>query len=503
MELDLPKSKAVELEEKSLRTTLRHVQEQGHPYVELREKGKKNRLIFFCILCLAPCHGDSCLVNHLKGRRHTERLASARLTLLKPNPWPFNDGMIFFHDHTKEQSKNVPASDRGKNKSVDVADSRAKRKYSSNVGPVASTQTSLKIKGNANRDKKSSSSTLDGDKTGGILVIPDVMQEGKASDLVVRHIGVGRIGARFREKKVGGISAILRIWCEWLGNTTENFDRFPNHHFAIVTFSYDYHLGRVGLVDGYDYMLPSVPYIQPENIRSRRGKKRKLVSDPKNISEALRIQDHSSGKESQSSKSSKSNVLFTRDEDRLARIMASKTLRKRLRKEYRYYAERFCEICRTKMLPGKDVAALLNRITGVLVCSSRNRHGIFHVYHISCIIQWILHFEVEFAFDNQNEIKMAKAKKGKTITPICSAFCPECQSTGTIMKGDELEDTHAPITETTEYKKKLFAAREAWIKSPEMLDNCSIGFRFPQNYAPTYQEIVEQLKVLHFYRAIE
>lgn len=388
MELGFPKLRVGNLKEQLLRTTLRNVRAQGHPYVELREDGKK--LIFFCTMCLSPCYGESSLYDHLKGNLHTERLATAQITLLKPNPWPFNDGVFFFHGDSEEKSKSLPASDCGQNKLLDthhdVGDSLAMVKYKSNVGPASSSHES---EGSAECDEDPSNTNLDGDGSNQLLVIPGVLQKDEVSDLVVRHIGVGKIGARFIEKD-GVSSEIHRIWCEWLGNvdiTSEDITVTPEHDFAIVTFSYNYNLGRKGLLDGFRFLLPSSPHSDAEDSGSSRGKKRKSFSDPEDTSEASRNQDDSSGEESQSSNNPKSKALRSGNDDQLvqSRIVSSKTMRKLLRNQHRIASERTCDLCQQKMLPNKDVAALLNRKTGKLVCSSRNFTGVRHfLCSVSC-----------------------------------------------------------------------------------------------------------------------
>ncbi|KAL1567326.1 hypothetical protein AAHA92_02816 [Salvia divinorum] len=505
MELGFPKTSIGNLKEQLLRKTLRNVRAQGHPYVELREEGKK--LIFFCTMCLAPCYGDSSLFDHLKGHFHTERLATAQVTLLKPNPWPFNDGVFFFHDDMEEKSKILPA---GQNKLLDihnaVTDSLAIVKYSGNVGAVASTESSLE-----------SEDIADCDENRRLLVIPGVLQKDEVSDLVVRHIGDGKIGARFSQKD-GVSSEFHRIWCEWLGNadfTTEDVDGTPEHDFAIVTFSYNYNLGRKGLLDGFRYLLPSSPHSEAEDSGSSKGKRTKSFSDPEDITGALRNQDDSSGEESQSSNSSKSKVLFSGNDDQVvhSRIISSKTIRKQLRNQHRIASERTCDICQQKMLPNKDVAALLNRKTGKLVCSSRNLTGAFHLFHVSCLIHWILLFEVVFPKQSDEpkvkprSRKRAKGKNGQKLEMhdkrICSTFCSECQGTGIIIDGDDLEKPTVPLSEIFHYKIKLCDARKAWIKSPEILDNCSLGFYFAQQSDEIYEEIVAPLKLLRFYRAVE
>ncbi|KAI3465743.1 hypothetical protein Pfo_022406 [Paulownia fortunei] len=520
-ELGFPKTSIGNLKEQLVRTTLRNVRSQGHPYVELREDGKK--LIFFCTLCLAPCYSDSILFNHLKGNLHTERLATAQVTLLKPNPWPFSDGVFFFHDDSEEQNKSLPVSESERNMLLDThhvdADSLAIVSYGKNLGPNASAHVSQEIEDHADFDEIPYDSNLVGDGTTHDLVIPAVLQKDEVSDLVVRHMGVGRIGARFSEKD-GVSNEIRRIWCEWLGNkgfANEDIDVVPEHDFAVVTFAYNYNLGRKGLLDGFRYLLPSSPHSEAEDSGSSRGKKRKSFSDPEDISEASSNQDDSSGEESPSSNNSNSKILLSGNDDQLvlSRILSSKTMRKQLRDQQRIASERSCDICQQKMLPNKDVAALLNRRTGKLVCSSRNLTGAFHLFHISCLIHWILLCEVEIYAKQSVEPKVKRRSRRKVKgkdgengekremqeKQIYSAFCPQCQGTGIRIDGEELEKPTVPLAEIFRCKIKLCDAHKAWMKSPEVLQNCSMGFNFPLQSDEISQENVASLKLLHFYRA--
>ncbi|CBI21838.3 unnamed protein product, partial [Vitis vinifera] len=200
------------------------------------------------------------------------------------------------------------------------------------------------------------------------------------------------------------------------------------------------------------------------------------------------------------------------------RFISSKTIRRELRRQQRVAAERMCDICQHKMLPGKDVATLMNMKTGKLVCSSRNVYGAFHVFHTSCLIHWILLCEFEI-FTNQlvcPKLRRSSRRKsgskcngkGKdgvikpTTLQICSVFCPECQGTG-IMIEDELEIPNIPLSEMFKYKIKVSDAHRAWMKNPEELKHCSTGFNFPSQSGETVQEKVSSLKLLHFYSADE
>ena len=103
LELGPPKSDISNPKEQAARKILKIVRSQGHPYVELRENGKK--FIYFCTLCLAPCYSDDVLFDHLKGNLHKERLSAAKVTLLGPKPWPFNDGLVFFDTSTESHKE--------------------------------------------------------------------------------------------------------------------------------------------------------------------------------------------------------------------------------------------------------------------------------------------------------------------------------------------------------------------------------------------------------------
>lgn len=92
------------LKERVARTVLRFVRAQGHPCVDLRKVKDNKKFIYYCTLCFAPCYGDSALFDHLKGKLHKKMCTAAELTLLKPNPWPFNDGLVFF-DNSAEDEK--------------------------------------------------------------------------------------------------------------------------------------------------------------------------------------------------------------------------------------------------------------------------------------------------------------------------------------------------------------------------------------------------------------
>lgn len=510
-EVGFPKTSACSLREQAARTILRNVRSRGHTYVELREDGKK--FVFFCTLCLAPCYSDAVLFDHLKGNLHTERLSTAKVTLLGPNPWPFNDGVLFF-DNSVENQKELGVFNTNKSRLLELQNN------DNNCAIVeygGSSETSCNGHGGVDSDTEISycDKTLNANCS---VVVPGVRIWNEISDVKVQEVGCGQIAARFREKnKV--LNGISRMWCEWFGKSSpENKDKFKvaEHDFAVVTFRYNCDIGSKELFDHMKPLLLSSPASESENGEGTSRKKKKSFSDPEDISESMNNQYDSSGEDSSASNGASSKLLLAYYDDQLLHksFISSKALRRELRQQQRLAAERMCDICQHKMLPGKDVSALMNVQTGRLVCSSRNVHGAFHVFHTSCIIHWILLCEFEIITKElvspklkrrkskrKNAAKCSEIGKEGTRAQIDSVFCPECQGTGIIIEGDELEKPSVPLSEMFKYKLKLSDARRAWMKSPEVSENCSTGFHFPCQSEETIQEKVKPLKLLRFYES--
>lgn len=524
-ELGFPKNSTCSLKEQLARVTLRNVRLQGHEYVELREDGK--RFVFFCTLCLSPCYSDTILFDHLKGSLHKGRLEAAKATLLKPNPWPFNDGVLFFQPSSPEKNEQLMSSSLDKTWLLDHNIGNGNE-----LAIVCRDKSQLTAvnKSYSNMDHHSGGSD-DTDSNGGPedegmsingavydLVVPGVLLGDEVSDIGVRLVGVGKIAVRFlsRDEVPNGL---YRIWCEWLGNNHDiDTDNAPEDEFAIVTFAYNCTLGRKGLLDDVKYLLSSSPRGETADSEDGRKKRRRSFSDPEDISESLSNQCDSSGDDSPSSNTSSSRMLLDCQDDQvlLSRFMSSKTRRRELRRQQRVAAEKMCGICQQKMLPGKDVGTLLNRKTGRLVCSSRNQNGAFHVFHISCLIHWILLCEFEIYVQQFGISKMKRSSKRKSGAKcntskemaeikvlkkqIDCVFCPECQGSGVCAEGDELEKPTMALSEIFRYKIKVSDAHRSWMDSPEVLQNCSTGFHFPSQSDDPVQEHVTPLKLLRFYR---
>ncbi|CAL0323644.1 unnamed protein product [Lupinus luteus] len=488
---------ATDLREQSARKILRAVRSQGHPYVELRSNGKK--FIYFCNLCLAPCYSDDVLYDHLKGSLHKQRLDSAKVTLLGANPWPFNDGIVFF-DTSTENDEEVGSTSDSQIRFLNFSDNDCNGLAIVNFfEPIQS-------------DAQPSSANEKREYDDCTMIVPGVLIEDESVDLKVREVGLGKIAARFF--KVGDtFDGIRRVWCEWLGNENngqQDCAGVQDHDFGVVIFSYNYALGRIGLLADVKLLLQSASMSEPENAGDSGPKRKTPLSDLEDSSDSLSTQSDSYVESSSSSNKATSGLTLTR-------IISMKSERKELRRKHRLAAEKMCNICQQKMLTGKDVAAFLNLKTRKIACNSRNGSRAFHVFHVSCVIHWILLCEFHIITDRLVLPKVRQGPKKKIVrngnqtrngndmeaaeAHIKSVFCPECSGSGIVVDGGRRELKDLTISKIFKLKIKSCDGRKEWIKSPEVLQNCSIGFHFPPQSEDIVQEKVEPIRLLHFYRA--
>ncbi|TYG36623.1 hypothetical protein ES288_D13G078600v1 [Gossypium darwinii] len=456
-ELGFPQTIACSLKEQLARTTLNNVRSQGHTYIELPEERK--RFIFFSTLCLAPCYSDSMLLDHLKGNLHTKRLAAA-------NPWPFNDGVLFF-GKCNEKEKQLAVVKFNENRLLEFE----------------SNDNNLAIVKYVGSEVSSYEKNVDGIAEDSDLVIPGVLIKDEVSDWKVSLIDFGKIAARFCEN--GGKEA----------PRNDDKVKVPKHEFAVVTFVYNCDLGRKSLLDDVKSLFTSGSPMELVNVVAAGRKRKKSFSDPDDKSESLSNQYDSSREDSSASNSASSRLALDRYDDQLllTRFISSKAVRRELRRQQCITAERMCDICQQKMLPEKDA---------------------FHLYHTSCLIHWILLCELETIESHKvnpivrrrlrkNGAKCNDTRKDLETKPmgflISSILCPECQGTGIEVEDDKLEKHDISLSQMFRYKIKVSDGRRAWMKSPEMLESCSTGFHFPSQFGEMVQEKVLPLKLLHFY----
>ncbi|XP_044501385.1 uncharacterized protein LOC123222599 [Mangifera indica] len=291
-------------------------------------------------------YSDSVLFNHLRANLHTEGLCAAKDTLLGPNPWPLNDGVLFF-DNSCEKEKQLE-HDRFlecHNNDNDLAiveytGNCKLNEHGSDGLEMVHGESGIRIH------------AKNGDWGNCDKVIPGVFHRNKIIDLKVRFIGARQITARMFQKSKDS-TEISEIWCEWLGKerpTDEYADKIQDHDFAAVTFAYTYDLGRQGLFDDVKRLLSSSHVEESESSETSARKRKKSFSDPEDVSESLSIQSNSSGEVASASGSATSSLLLDQYDGQLldTRFISSKSIRRELRQRQCIAAERMCDICQQK-----------------------------------------------------------------------------------------------------------------------------------------------------------
>ncbi|MED6136212.1 hypothetical protein PIB30_053935 [Stylosanthes scabra] len=503
------KASILEMKEQLAKRILKRVRSEGHPYVELLKQGNKH--IYFCILCHKPCYSDDALYQHLAGKFHTVRLATAKLTLLKPNPWPFNDSLVFFHNSSDADEDDLESRDANRERLLKLIDSDSDKDLSL-----------VKVDEPIQADVQSSSAEADD-----AFVIRNLLNGEGRIDIKLKHVGWGKIAARFIENEHNRVTGVRRIWCEWLGQEKNNLEQDNlKADFALVIFPYDSVLGRAIEVDKPS--LPPYASMSDSEVEGSGSRKRKKKSEMSSASLSDSEIEGSGGRKrkkrshdssTETSKDSTQRFSVHQNENLLlTQKILRKAARKRLRRRKMRAAAKLCNVCYQKMLPGKDVATLLNLETGKLACSTRNTiEGLFHVFHTSCLIFWVLMNETTIIKNRlvpPTRQVLKKKKKGvardnRTMEQeeveqlIKAAFCPECQATGGVTTELDKNGTEpAPFTleQKFNYQMKSVFGRVGWVLSPEVVENCSVGLHFRTSEL-IIQEKLEAIKLLRFYRA--
>lgn len=510
-DLVLQRNGTVDIREIAAKATLREVRQDGHTYVELRRVGK--RVIFFCTICLTECFSDNVLFDHLKGNLHSRRYAEAKVTLFGPMPWPFNDGVLFFNNSRENDPPLLDSSSQNNNRELALVlhpgfagndaevTSRLKDGSSSHNGAKGAP-------GGANGRLNGRTATVAEDNapsnsngTDGQLVVPGVLIRDAVLNLPAHLLGYGNITYKIAEASEGR-NKISKIWCAWVGqedsHCSEGFNIYEQSGFAIVNFSYAYELGRKWPCDDQDLHISAGSFFVIDDAGHRGKRRKKSFSDQEASSEESNGQTHGTSQAivTGSSIGISNNLQVS--------PLSSKSVRREIRKQKRLAAEKVCDICGRAMLPGKDVATLLNCSTGNLACSSRNSSGAFHLFHTSCLLHWTILCQYEVLADQiAKKGKSKRGRKAKTApkSRIESILCPECQGTGIHVEGEELEKPTISLSEMFRYKLKSIEAHKAWMKSPEVLKNCSTGLHFPSEHLEDSEEQVMPLKSLPFFAA--
>eukprot|EP00250_Pteridium_aquilinum_P028621 c37497_g1_i1 orf=253-1653(-) len=400
------------------RAVLRDAWQNGHRCVELQQDGRA--FIFFCTLCSTRCYSDASLGDHLRGNQHARRLTSTLLS--SSQSFASEEGL--FTDLEKLASASIV-----KSKSEFFAPSKT---------------------------------CSEPDSIG--LFPPSSLE----------WIGSGQVF--LNEGPSEPSQQVQQVWCQWYGRsgavercdprTGKKPEELPH---AVVVFPYSDAIGRQG-----DWKPSCFVKIGDAPV-----KEKPRFSEPRR--RIVKSCDSSS-----LSSQGKEDLFFwepTIGEEEgkgylVSKDLTQKALLKALKRRRMNMLERLCFICHQQMLPGKDVAALLNSKTGQMMCSSRNERGAFHVFHTSCLIDWILLCESKFwsarAVKN-NAPRMRgqinkKPRRGKAKATIQSSgplFCPECQGTGVEVHSHQLEQPRYRLAQVFDWILELIQARRSWISHSE------------------------------------
>eukprot|EP01018_Ginkgo_biloba_P033530 Gb_19578 [translate_table: standard] len=508
------------VKEGAARAVLRDVWRHGHETVELRQDGK--RVIFFCTLCSTRCYSDGALSDHLNGNLHARRYAAAKISILASPPWPFNDGVGFSFPSSKQEGiKTLPPPPSANNNNNNYEENHIDERECKENGYMKESQLS---------NPRAASYKV-----------------GMGPNLPLEWIGSGHISLRVLQSSIAS-PVVKAVWCCWLGENrgrgVENEGTetsLAEWEYAIVSFPYTDALGRGG---NNGNSRPLRTSGSPMDIdRSSRGRKKKgrppkvnshplfkaASGEPSNdITDSWQNADSQMGEKSVAASvelgmdlEGVGNIVIPNEVDgrlSLSKNLSNRALRRALRRQQVRALERLCFICHQQMLPGKDVAALLNRKSGLIACSSRNRRGAFHVFHTSCLIDWVLLCETKIwvsqlngekglrksrwsVLEQRNRIcggKQTSGSKG-TSSNCGSVFCPECQGTGLKTRGGQLEVPRYKLAQVFDWILELIQSRKSWMDHPEQLEECATGLLFRP--ADTSQGNVLLLMLLHFYRA--
>jgi hypothetical protein len=298
--------------------------------------------------------------------------------------------------------------------------------------------------------------------TDGSLVILGVLIKDVATNLPVHLLGYGNISCRICEASQSS-RKISKIWCAWVGpEASDRPNTLEQSGFAIVNFSFTYDLGRKLSSDDHDLPISAGSFFVIDDAGHHGKRRKKSFSDQ----EASSVESNGQSSSPHGNSQAIVTASTTGTSGNLQVSLLSKSARRELRKQKLIAAEKVCDICGRPMLSGKDVATLLNCNTGNLACSSRNSSGAFHLFHTSCLLHWTILCQYEVLADQLaskgKSNRGRKAKNAPKKTKLTSILCPECQGTGIIVEGDELE-------------KPTISLSEVWCSS--LLVSCPFFFR--------------------------
>ncbi|KAL3701040.1 hypothetical protein R1sor_019062 [Riccia sorocarpa] len=461
------------MKEGAARAVLHEVWLRGHRCVELQRDGR--RTIFVCTRCRTRCYSDGALIDHLRGNLHARVTAlisssqnvtsSAERPLLKGEPKEQEDGVRSQGNSSSDALVVVPQ------------------------GPTP-------------RDTQ--------------ILLADSPPTGETSKTPLQWIGSGELF--FSTRSAGSAPFVEASWVCWRGKekaspeTESQSWRTGGIVYAVVMFPYSDMIGRGGNwkpwfgnshpSEAEDLMLLehskstdviSPVKLQPAQVASSDGRNDAPLTDSgQGVVQVDRVDQR---------------TVFT-CQDSLGSVR-----RRGWRRKKPKLLERLCFICHQRMNVGKDVAALLNLQTKQMVCGSRNKRGVFHVYHSSCLIDWISMYEVKIfsgtldhGIDRSRrlsksrraiigQLKKGSVQEGSSSVVEGNVFCPECQGTGLKVRGSQLERPRYRLSQVFDWVLELIQARKAWSENPKGQELSQSGLLFCEELKGT----VLSRGLVHYY----
>lgn len=308
------------MREELARAVLRDARQRGHEHVELRHDGPHT--IFCCTLCETRCYSDAALGDHLNGNRHKRRVNVLRAS-----------GAV-------------------------VREQEPQRVF--NIG----------------QEQQPSSVT----STAGVGVGTSTT----SSTTSLQWIGSGQLS--LKTNSTGSVPVVEASWFTWQGmfkpvelNLHEEYA--GRMEYAMVVFPYSDRIGRAG--DWTSLKVPpdekGSPVVEEKYTSSNAQNSPWQVSreiivstappfslSPDKIPSPLTLTIRTKPSESISDDMSDMDVEPAKQS----------AFRRGWKRKLAKNIDRVCFICHQKLLPGKDVAALVNVKSGQMVCGSRNKRGV-------------------------------------------------------------------------------------------------------------------------------
>ncbi|KAL2650705.1 hypothetical protein R1flu_018833 [Riccia fluitans] len=444
------------MQEGAARAVLREAWLRGHRCVELQRDGR--RTIFVCTRCRTRCYSDGALIDHLRGNLH------ARLSALVSSSHNVTTSVerSLSKRETKEQEDGVR-------------------------GQGNSTSEALVVVPHVPNPRDTQ------------IMLADASPTGDASKTPLQWIGSGELF--FSTRSVGAASVVEASWFCWKGKANPSPEAESQSCqaggivYAVVMFPYSDMIGRGG---NWKPWFGSSQSGETEDLMLlENSKSNSMKVCPSQLALSDAISDFTSDA---AITDSRQGVLQVDAVDKKSLFACQDSLgsirRRGWKRKKPKLLERLCFICHQRMNMGKDVAALLNLQTKQMVCGSRNKRGVFHVYHSSCLIDWISMYEVKIfsgALDHGIErsrrlsksrrsavghLKKGSIQEGSSSGVDGNVFCPECQGTGLKVRGSQLERPRYRLSQVFDWVLELIQARKAWSESPKGLELSQSGLLF-------------------------